>query len=181
MDWSYLDNLDYNLLYTYARGFMTSGSRFCMEKFCISPKEEVTEESEIKNIEVKRQTALYIIWCVFRHILNCKTLQEAEVLATEENIRKYKITNLLRKRYIFIGVYGINEIYLYKYEEGDINVILEILYNRYDLMEQMECFARRTEGQQRKTRKRCIRMMKQYREMLTDNERYKILKGKEGL
>ena len=148
MDWGYLDKLDYNLLYTYAKGFVTNNGRFCIEKFCVSPKEEVTEESVINDAEVRRQTALYIIWCVFRHILNCKTLQEAEMLATTENMQKYKIANLLRKRHIFIGVYGINEIYLYKHEEGDINVILEILYNRYDLMGQMECFARRTEGQQ---------------------------------
>lgn len=32
MDWGYLDELDCNLLYTYAKGFAKCSGRFCMEK-----------------------------------------------------------------------------------------------------------------------------------------------------
>ena len=161
MDWGYLDELDCNLLYTYAKGFAKCSGRFCMEKIHISDEEEKSEQEQLTSAERKRQTALYIIWCVFRHVLGCRTLEEAEASATEEVLRKYKLVSLLKNRHIYIGVYGDNEIYLYKYDEGDINVILEILYNRYDMMAQMECFVRRTEGKQRTTRNRCLKKMKE--------------------
>ena len=68
---------------------------------------------------------------------------------------------------------------MYKYDEGDINVILEILYNRYDMMAQMECFVRRTEGKQRTTRNRCLKKMKAYNAMLLESDRYHALAKKQ--
>ena len=114
MDWGYLDELDCNLLYTYAKGFAKCSGRFCMEKIHISDEEEKSEQEQLTSAERKRQTALYIIWCVFRHVLGCRTLEEAEASATEEVLRKYKLVSLLKNRHIYIGVYGDNEIYLYK-------------------------------------------------------------------
>ena len=124
------------------------------------------------SAESKRNNAFYIIWFVFRYVLGCVTLEQAELMATEEVLKKYKLVSLFHQRHIYIGVYGLNEIYFYKYNEGDINIVLEILYNRYDFFEQLECFIRRTEGTARSTRNRCIKAIQQCLDMMKGKPEY---------
>lgn len=177
MDWSYLDKIDKNLLYIYARGLTKKSNEVHYQGMYSTEKTENDERNKFINAELKRKTAFYIIWFVFRYVLNCKTLEEAEQCATEENLRKFKLVSLFHKRHIYIGVYGMQEIYLYKYKEEDIGVVLEILYNRYDFFNQLKCFTRRTQGTTRTTCNRCQRAIEQYKKMMQGKPEYEnILK-----
>ncbi len=175
MDWSFLDEMDKNLLYFYAKGLNSDTSTVHFQNFNVPPVGITSEQEEILDAEQRRKTAFYIIWFVFRYVLGCETLEQAEALATEEIMQKYKLVSFLHKRRIYIGVYGINEIYLYKYNEGDLNIVLEILYNRYDFFEQLECYIRRTEGTSRTTRSRCIKTYEQCLELIKGKAEYKEL------
>lgn len=179
MDWTFLDEINKNFLYVYTRGLAKKGSEIHYQGIYSVEKGEFKERDEFINAEAKKKTALYIIWFVFRYVLKCKTLKETEQFANEEILRKFKLLSLFINRYIYIGIYGINEIYLYKYND-DLGIVLEILYNRYDFFEQLKCFARRTEGTKRLTRNRCLKAIEQSKEMMRGNLKCaKILKKHE--
>lgn len=65
MDWGYLDELDCNLLYTYAKGFAKCSGRFCMEKIHISDEEEKSEQEQLTSAERKKaDCTLYYLVCL---------------------------------------------------------------------------------------------------------------------
>lgn len=172
MDWSYLDVMDKNLLYMYAETLTKGGKHHGLY---ISSETGNEERDDMLNAEAKRKSAFYIIWFVYRYVLNCETLEEAREYANVETLKKYRLVPLLERnqKRIYIGAYGLNEIYLYNYKGGDLDIVLEILYKRYDFFEQLECFLRKTEGTARTLRFRCMEAIEQSAEMMKGNARYK--------
>lgn len=175
MDWSFLDEMDKNLLYLYVRDLSSGKNQVHFMQLCTSEDTGNEQRNKLMEAEVKRKSAFYIIWFVFRYVLGCETLEKAEKYINDEIVQKYKLKSMFQARRIYIGVYGLNEIYLYKYTEGDLNIILEILYGRYDFFEQLECFIRRTEGTARSTRNRCKKAMEQVAEMMKDKPEYRTI------
>lgn len=166
MDWSYLDKPNHNLLYMYARALGKEGGEAHYQRLFDIPQTDNEELREMYYAEERRKTAYYIIWFAFRYVLECKTLEEARWNANREIMKKLKLNGFFvpKYKYIFIGAYGLNEIYLYRPE--DLNIVLEIIYNRYDFFQQLECYIRLTEGTNRTSRNRCIKTMQQYKEIL---------------
>ena len=104
--WEYLDNFDKNLLYLYSRSLLQEKNKFfgTFQSFC-------GEKSEYA--EKKKKIGFYLIWVVFRYVLKCETYQEAIKYATKENLKKYNLNTILHQRVLYIGIYGLEEIYLY--------------------------------------------------------------------
>lgn len=176
MDWSFLNKMDKNLLYLYARG-VTKQDKESHFMQLYSPEDTGDEErNEMLKSEMKRQTALYIIWFVYRYILSCETFEEAEKYVTPEISKQFKLNSLFQHYYIYIGVNGTeNEIRFWNNGELEMKVVLEILYNRYNFFEQLECYIRRTEGTKKKTRSRCIRILKETLEIVKNNPEYEAM------
>lgn len=159
--WNFLDEMDKNLLYTYAE--VMSGKRKQIQS-SKSYTEDRSEHDEIRIAEETRKRAYYLIWFVYRYVLNCETLDEAMKYADEETFRKFHLYSFSTSNSaIYIGTY--KEICFRKAE--DIPVILEILYNRYDFFEQLECFIRHTKNV-RQTR--CKQALENYRKMFAEIE-----------
>lgn len=168
--WGFLDKMDKNLLYLYVSN-LANGNR----KSLYLPSETgVSSRDEVINAEKRRKSAFYLIWFVYRWVLGCETLEQAEQYANEETLKRYNLTSLFghNQKRIYIGVYGVNEIYLYDYKSGDLNIVLEILYNRYDFIEQLECYIRRTQETTRKNRFRCVRVLEETVEMMKGKAKF---------
>lgn len=145
MDWNFLDKMDKNFLYAYAEDLFSSNKNSSnYMKFYTNAETEHQETQEILYDETKKKEACYIIWFVYRYVLGCETLEQALEYATTATFKKYKLQSILRHGgYVHIGL-GSDKIGLYS--EADISVILEIIYNRYDFFEELDCFLRHTEG-----------------------------------
>lgn len=144
--WDYLDKMNHNLLYKYAA--VLSGKR---RHFKIADGEKDVSV----NAEEKKKNACYLIWFVYRYILQCRTLEETIPYQNEEILKKYKLSSYFVNDAVFICN---DEIHLRK-KSGDIAIILEILYGRYTLWEQFDCFIRNTKGIRQK---RCIKAKEKY-------------------
>ena len=147
MSWEYLDKIDKNLLYTYAKGLTKENQiKLSRQLFDITNQtdNDLLENKNYYIAEKWKEVAYYLMWFVFRYVLKCETYEQAEQCVTKELLDKYNLLYLFEKRRFYIGVYGINEIYLNIADEDleDVKVVLEILYNRYEFFEQLECFIR---------------------------------------
>lgn len=163
MDWSYLDKMDKNLLYVYAKGLgQDNRVHLSRQLFDLNNYEGANNEtmSEIYSAEKWLKTAYYLLWFVFRYVLGCKTLAEAEQAASISILKQYNLLLFFKKRHIYVGVYGINAVYLYNVSEDymeDVKIALEIVYNRYNYFEQLDCFMRRSQKYQ--SVKKCKRIL----------------------
>ena len=140
--WDFLDVMDKNLLYRYAEALNGNIKFFRVIDYEIDRKEQA---------EQRKRTALYLIWFTYRYVLQCKTLEETIPYQDEKTLKRFRLFSMIKNSNIFICNFCNNEICFRKPE--DISMILEILYNRYDLREQFDCFIRGTSGVRRK---RCI-------------------------
>lgn len=141
--WDFLDVEDMNLLYTYAE--VLFGKR----------KQIQSAKGESENLEKKRKRAYYLIWFVYRYLLRCDTLEKAMHYADNETLYKYKLHTYFQHLSLYIG--DSQNICMRKTE--DIGIALEILYNRYNYIEQYDCFIRHT----RQVRQsRCIAAKQEY-------------------
>ena len=127
----YLDKFDKNLIYSYVS--------------CLAGKAKMMEwssdeEDSEKVSELRCKNCFYLIWFLYRYILGCETYEQACEYATEEILKKYKLYSRLHNNMIYIGVN--KELDFYKV--SDMKIILEILYHRYALFQQIECFMRHT-------------------------------------
>lgn len=172
MNWDYLDKMDKNALYLYAQSFKSpNGKQLCRK--AVNPVYTGNQENDDFYENTNRcKTAFYIIWFVFRYVLECETLEDAKKCISQETLTKYKLNSLFSKRDLFLGVYGVGEIYLYKPLEGDLDVVLEILYNRLDFFEQMELFIKYSQEHKRMQTKRCADAINTYRKLLENNDKY---------
>lgn len=130
--WEYLEVFDGNTLYYYT---CTSKPHF----------------SDDKNV-------YYIIWFVYRYVLGCETLEEALKYADLQTIKKFKLSRAFSKdaggnteAELFLGNDKFGKISLCvgrKHLEDSektvnyIKTVLEILYNRYNILEQLECYVK---------------------------------------
>lgn len=137
-NWDYLDKMDKNLLYIYANRLVkgVNNAQGYFLPICTGNR----ERDEYDNAERKKSTAYYLIWFVFRYVLGCKTLDEALKYADIDTLNQFKLTPFFLQKKLYIGIYGINHICL-RSPEHDITVALEILYNRCDILEQLELYA----------------------------------------
>ena len=146
--WDFLDVMDKNLLYRYAES-LSKGQFF---KIDFPP-----DAGEGKKEEYRKQLVLYLIWFTYRYTLKCKTLEETVPYQNKEILKKYKLLSFITNTAVFLCN---GEICFRKAE--DISMILEILYNRYGLWEQFDCFIRNTSGIRRK---RCIEAKEKYQKL----------------
>lgn len=139
--WDFLDKFDANLLYQYAEG--------------ASVKYHTTYFNSANDM-------YYLIWFVFRHVLNCKSYEEALKYAQVQTFQKYGIIKSLyyeeeeqKKNLLTIGdkEFGVININVYtsslfKKEKSSkksktqktIEFILDVLYHRYNYLEELECY-----------------------------------------
>lgn len=129
VNWKYLDTFQSNLLYIYCN---------CLE----NRTESVTLNDKNSDFgfscEESNNRIYYIIWFVFRYCLECETLEQALQQNFEEIIDDYRLRQFFSARRIYIG----SEDYKIKLNNavGDLPILLEIIYGRYDVIKQLECF-----------------------------------------
>jgi len=131
--WEYLDSFNKNLIYSYVS--CLTGETRIMEWSSDDEDSEKTDEMCCKN-------CFYLIWFLYRYVFGCETYEQACEYATEDVLKKYKLYSRLHNRMIYIGTN--KELEFYKVE--DMKIILEILYKRYALFQQIECFMKHTSG-----------------------------------
>lgn len=151
--WNYLDEMNRNLLYKYFD--LLSGK----EKQINYTKDKDNEDLD----DIKCKDGFYLIWFLYRYILGCETLEQAWEHDHEEVLKKYKLYwSYLHKKRIYIGLN--REILLY--QPADVRVILEIVYKRYNVIQQIECFIVHTNETQRSNNnmrvKRAVELEKEY-------------------
>lgn len=143
--WEFLDKMDYNLLYSYSE---VLSNKMQQIHLCSSGKSD-NEEFEIALANrAKKNRAYYLIWVVFRYVLECDTYDKALMYATDDVLKRYKLISYLTNKNIYIGadydtktVNGVT----YKFPKvwfrstEDIDIVLDILYHRLDFFEQFQC------------------------------------------
>lgn len=154
--WSFLDRVDKNLLYNYTQ--VLSGKK----RRIYSADMEKTEESKYKHAEKAKYQILYLVWFVYRYVLECDTLEKALEYANEETLKKYRLYTSMLHGAVYFGIY--NDISCRKAE--DIVIVLEILYNRYDFFEQIECYIRHTQNLRQARAKEALKCYKDAAEQL---------------
>lgn len=170
--WSYLDKLDKNLLYDYAK--FLSGEKQSLKFYCrvddkdtksegsrrVHRTQYSSEDEQFKREKEERDKVFYIVWFVYRYIMGCETLEEALQVPVDKVFKDYRLETLIRNRYcLYIGID--RDVMLYK--KSDMNIILEILYKRLGFWEQLDCFIANTKGCRRT---RCIEAKEKYKELL---------------
>lgn len=123
-----------NWLYQYAE--CITANRYFRFKEIKKETKSLIEKDRYKETAdaVKRDVSLYLIYFVYRYILECETLEEALEQEHEKILEIFKLKILLIRKYIFIGggTYKITLTGNY-----DIAIILEILYNDCNYEEQI--------------------------------------------
>lgn len=143
--WKFLDEWNPNLLYQYARNH--------------------NRTNETCQLTGSTSETYYLIWFVFRYVLDCKTYEEALKYADESTFSKYGISDSLfyrsyemaeekTERLIAIGseefgkvIIKISEKSFYQSSnksriQNTIEFLLDIIYHRYNYLEQIECYIR---------------------------------------
>lgn len=161
--WDFLDVFDKNLLYEYAQ--VLTGRK---KQIRFMSQNVITEYEEMEQAEKKKKKAYYLIWFVYRYILRCKTLDEAMQYANTETLTKFRLSSYVLNATIYIGNGLDKELCFRKIE--DIEMILEILYNRYDFFEQLDCFQRHTIKYRQK---KCLSVIEKYQEIYDYYEKKK--------
>lgn len=142
--WDFLDKTNHNLLYEYADVIAGTKTYLVLHS---------TDE------EAKKEKAYYIINFVYRYVLQCTTLEEALYYIDEDTLIRYHIKPFLDNKYLYVGAGETKRTF---YKSSDMSMILEILYNRYDFWEQLDCFCRGTKNPRRK---RCLEAIEVYRKI----------------
>ena len=154
-EWLYLDHMNKNFLYVYANVLAGKNKTMHLD-FRYEADEKIKDPVRDED---RRNNLYYMIWFAYRYVLGCKTLEETEPYQNAETLKRFKVYSHLLNKNLYIG--GVSErVYFHKVE--DIRMILEILYNRYSMEEQMECYIRNTERRRRAT---CVKMYNKYMEL----------------
>lgn len=129
VNWKYLDTFQSNLLYIYCD---------CLENRTESVRLNDKKSDFGFSCEESNNRIYYIIWFVFRYCLGCETLEEALQQDLEQVLEDYRLRQFFSARRIYIG----SEDYKIKLNNAtnDLPLVLEIIYGRYDVIEQLECF-----------------------------------------
>lgn len=164
--WDYLDEMNKNLLYTYA-ALLSCKSRRFEEMHGRADRDEEMSEQEIHDKEVRdKNIGFYLVWFVYRYILNCKTLEEALAVPLSTALDEYKLKQIVvSNRRIYIGID--KDVQFYKPE--DMPIILEILYKRLGFWEQLDLFIEKGGQKNYRTRRqtKCLEAKKRYMALLS--------------
>lgn len=128
--------LNKNWLYNYAE-CISSNKRFRFAEIKKDTSSLIEQERHKEQAEsLKKNISLYIIYFVYRYVLECETLEQALEMDYETVVDVFRLKCLFQHKYIFVGngnyKISLNSIY-------DLAIILEILYNDYGYTEQVEC------------------------------------------
>lgn len=149
--WKYLDRFNGNILYSYAynEGFKSIYSN---------------DEKSVESIkEENNKRIFYLIHFVYRYVLGCKSYEETIPYQTQEILKKYNLEKFFfnpnksdstRNKGIPVELTIGNELigfirFTYNsktFHKRDIEVVLKILYYRYNLPEQIDCYIKTTEA-----------------------------------
>lgn len=138
--WNYLDKPNKNLLYQYVNSLATNG---------------YAQWREADNQEVNKNNAYYIIWFVYRYVLGCDTLEKALSQNHIEVLSQYKLGRSMFSEHSVLYI-DVGDKSVKFWDIRDIYIVLEILYNRYNLIEQLQCFIRLSDGKRRSS---CIKAL----------------------
>jgi hypothetical protein len=140
--WDFLDDFKKNLVYNYV---LTYGSQ-----------NRGTTIPMVEEQEMGYKSRAYIMFFVYRYVLKCETFEQAEKLVTIDNLKKYKLYLYFKsdrsieedsKRLFSIGNDIFGTVLLgSRTEEGIVlnaKIFLEILYNRYNYLEQINLAIKR--------------------------------------
>ena len=170
--WTFLDVEDYNLLYSFGEVLKKKGKqiRLIGENSSVGQEDLRGKEiMEVRQNKARKRRAYYLIWIVYRYILNCRTYADTEPYRNKEILDKYHLTAYIKNIYLghdedslVLGngiVVSLEKIKFRKPE--DIDIILQILYGRLGFYEQFECFINVTH--ERKEPVRQLRAEKAYK------------------
>ena len=155
--WDYLDRMDNNLLYKYSSILANNGKKQIHTKSnLIYNQQGDVREQEIAKLRLARtnkRRAYYLIWFVYRYVLGCETYEEAKPYMNKETLAFFQLTSYIYN-HIYIGadeeatvlsggvLVPLKKVWIHNI--SDIEIVLDILYNRYGFYEQFECFIRHT-------------------------------------
>ena len=146
--WDFLDILNFNVLLKYEYDIATNRSK--------KPRKTLyqtyTNDIEKEDYAVTEcNNAYYLIWFVYYYVLRLKTYSDTLDIDHQAIFKKYgllryvdHLSNERAKLYVGYGEYK-----YYFTSIKDIDTIIEILYNRYNYKEQLECVARQLKERER--------------------------------
>ena len=147
--WRYLDEMNYNVLTLYAHLLSSDNKQPNLSLF------------DSDNEYMIRNTIYYYINFVYRYILQCDTLEDAQSQNHDEILEKYHLRNFFIKNKLFINT-GKRKIIFSK--ESDITIVLEIIYKKYNDYEQLLCFERNSDQNRKKIAQLAIKEIKEVAE-----------------
>ena len=143
--WDFLDKMNYNLLYCFADNVAGNTTYNVWNS---------------KDEYEQKQNILYLIWFIYRYILQCETLDDALNIDGISVLSYFNLyTSCFTRGQLFLGG-GEYKICLSR--RNDINVILEILYNRYEFPEQLDCFLRHQKNKKDRRSEKCLMLKDLY-------------------
>ena len=143
--WDFLDKMNYNLLYSFADN-IAGNTTYNMW----NSKDEYEQ----------KQNILYLIWFIYRYILGCETLEEALKLDGIAILSYFNLyTTCFTRGQIFLGG---GELKICLSRKNDVQIILEILYNRYGFLEQLDCFYRHQKNKKDRRSEKCLMLREMY-------------------
>lgn len=148
--WHFLDKNNMNLLYKYT-DVLVGNQTYVVLKSSTSRREtenqasikpylhSITNQEETANriTSEQREDVYYLIWFIYYYVLNCKTLEQALEQDHIKILQEWQLYKYIWNKYIYIGG---DVLSLPLNRKRDIKIILEILYNRYSVIEQYECY-----------------------------------------
>ena len=173
--WDFLDKENFNLLYSFAEVFLSEGKKqHHLTINNLNDDSDDIREHEIARIKLakeRKRRAYYLIWFVYRYVLQCETYEDAKPYMNKKTLALYHIESYVRNN-IYIGadedtvVLGGGLLVrlgkMWFHDIKDIEIILDILYHRYDFFEQFECFISHTS---KSRKKRATEILEHYREL----------------
>lgn len=154
--WNFLDTVDFNTLYNYAEVLKGNGKQIHSSCNFLEQDDDICEKEirEIRKNMERKKRAWYLIWIAYRYILNCPDLESARPYMNKETLDMLYLKPHIKA--IYLGVDDENLVLpsgiilslrkIWCRNDEDIEIILEILYNRYNFYEQFECFIRHTKA-----------------------------------
>lgn len=156
--WSFLDVANMNLLYKYA-DVLSGNQCYLVLKPSIKGKKDQSDKENKKEDAIKlyiqnmtngksnasritpeqREAVYYLIWFIYYYVLECKNLEDALLQDHIKVLKEWGLYKFIFNKYIYLGG---DACFLPLNREKDIEIILEILYNRYSVIEQFECYLR---------------------------------------
>lgn len=181
--WSYLEQFNGDLLYAFASRFDVASDEGGKHTKSLQFSCDEMREDDISH------TTYYLIYFVYKFVLGCNTLDEAMKYANVETFRKYNLTGFFGKNLaITLGneAFGTVELSLRiagsemngdtKMFSGYVATILEIVYCKYNYLEQLDCFIRHNQPKKKRSQKYKSKKVQAAEEALDNSIEYMLKK-----